>query len=145
MPVHVAHDPFAVEIDSSHEALRIPQARLLQVLMPAYPEDPPCEWPLVTRTMLGMRAGYTAISGTVTRALNGIRATNRTSGDPHPGIIERGFIEVVTVNVEGVNEVNYRITKEGIQVFQEFLSHGGSIPPVKDAQLCVNDRYLTDE
>lgn len=123
--------------------LRIPQARVLNALMPTYPEYPPSEWPLITRAQLAVRAGYTAISGSVTRALNGIRITNTTSGDPHPGLLDKGMVEQIVVDVEGVTEVNYRITREGIAAFQRFIASGRKIPPVRDAALCINDRYLT--
>ncbi len=126
------------------EPLRIPQARLLSALMPKYPEDPPSEWPLITRVQLAIRAGYSVISGSVTRALNGIHETNTTSGDPHLGIVGKGMVELITVDVEGVSEVNYRITHAGIRAFQLFLTSGRKIPPVRDASLCVNDRYLKE-
>ena len=129
-----------------HEPLRIPQARLLQALMPKFIEDPPSEWPLITRAQLAVRAGYTPISGSVTRALSGIKERNKTSGDPHLGVIGKGMVEVITVDVEGVRETNYRITPIGIKAFQRFIASGRKIPAtVRDAALCVNDRYLNVE
>ncbi len=47
---------------------RTPQARVLAALMPPYPDDPICEWPVRQRPTLGVRAGYTGTSGSITRA-----------------------------------------------------------------------------
>lgn len=123
-------------------SLKIPQARILSSLMPTHPDYPPSEWPLITRSQLCIRAGYTTISGTVTRVLNGIRPGNTTTGTPHPGLIERGMIEVVMVDVEGLKEKNYRITRLGIRAFQNFIISGRKMPKVKDASAHTNDRYL---
>jgi hypothetical protein len=153
MPVSIppGHDPFQGPAPRRRAAsrsqptastvIRTPQARVLRALYPTYPEDPSWDWPLVTRTKLCVRAGYTVISGTVTRALNGIRQTNRTSGDPHPGVIELGWVEVVMIDIEGVMETNYRITQAGIAAYDAFIAGGGSLPPVKDADICTNHRH----
>ena len=37
--------------------LRLQQARVLAVLMPEYPSQPPFDWPLLTRTCLCLRLG----------------------------------------------------------------------------------------
>ena len=144
MPVSLAtmRDPFrgVAGRPTAEPLLRVPQARVLRALVPAYPEDPPLEWPLYTRAVMGLRAGYTALSGTVTRALNGIRPGS-SSGDPHPGLLDRGLIEVITLDVLGTLETNYRITAAGIREYQRFLAAGGTLPPVKDAASCTNDRY----
>lgn len=129
-------------IESSEEPLRIPQARVMNALMPAYPDDPITEWPLITRSQLAVKAGYSVISGTVTRVLNGIHKDNKTTGNPHPGMIQRGYIEVVVVDVEGVKETNYRITPSGIRAVQRFVKSGRKLPPLRDSKLCINDRYL---
>lgn len=130
---------------SKREELRIPQARILKALMPLHPDDPPFEWPMITRSQLAIRAGYTIISGSVTRALNGIRDTNTTSGDPHLGLIGKGMVESVTIDVEGLGEVNYRITAKGIKEFQFFLKSGGRIPALRDRAICINTRYMKEE
>lgn len=121
--------------------LRVPQARVLKALVPEYSDDPPSEWPLLSRAALGVRAGYTAISGTITRALNGIREGS-SSGDPHPGLVARGLVEVLTVDVDGVREDNYRATKAGVSEYAAYVAaNGDNLPPLKDAGSCVNDRY----
>jgi hypothetical protein len=133
--------PMEVTVDATTpQGLRIPQARVLQALMPLYPEDPPSEWPLLTRSAMCIRSGYTTISGTVTRVLNGIRPGS-SSGDPHLGVLARKLVEEVVLDICGVSEVNYRITASGISAYQEFINSGGVIPPVKDTSLCINDRY----
>ncbi len=124
--------------------LRTPQARVLAALQPTDLTDPVSEWPLVTRAQLGIRAGYTAISGTVTRALNGIREGS-SSGDPHKGLLALGLVEEVVLDVEGVMETDYRATPAGVVAYQAHLAATGTLPQVKDAALCVNDRYRKPE
>ena len=137
MPVSVKHAPFAQPTTSKTE-LRVPQARVLRALMPDYPEDPPSEWPILTRAILSVNAGYTAISGSITRALNGIRPGS-SSGDAHLGLLALEYVTVEEVDIEGVVEQSYRITKAGIEAFKIFFAkNGGSLPPLRDAALCVN-------
>lgn len=156
MPVSVitARDPFhgrkppdtTKPAPDTGLALRTPQARVLAALMPYSPDDHPSEWPLLTRAALGVRAGYTAISGTVTRALNGIRSYGtRTSGDPHPGLLERGMVETVSVDVDGKAETNHRITPLGIQAYQAYAAVYGSVPTNRDAASCTNHRYKKEQ
>lgn len=143
MPVAIRRDPFIKNrtTDSAGIILRAPQARVLAPLIPAYPEDHVSEWPLINRAQLGVRAGYTAISGTVTRALNGIRPGS-SSGDAHPGLLALKLVEEVMVDIEGRQEVNYRATAEGIRVYKAYLaSLGGELPKVRDKEACTNDRY----
>lgn len=147
MPVSVKYNPFnAPPAPKPPETgLRVPQARVLRALLPDYPEDPKSEWPLLNRAALGVKAGYTAISGTITRALNGI-APGSSSGDPHLGLIARGLVEVEEVDVEGVKESNYRITENGIIEVREYIKlYGDKLPPVRDAAACTNERYNKKE
>ena len=137
MPVSIKREPSK----QPDVGLRVPQARVLRALVPDYPTDPKSEWPLLSRAALGVRAGYTAISGTITRALNGIREGS-SSGDPHPGLIARGLVEEVDVDVDGAVEVNYRATSAGIIAFAKYVKvNGNKLPPLKDQSSCVNDRY----
>lgn len=122
-------------------ALRTPQARVLRALMPANPTDLPHRWPTLTRAQLGVRAGYTAISGTITRALNGIREGS-SSGDAHPGLLARGMIREERFDIDGLVEVNYTITTLGIQAYQAYITEHGDLPPLKDASSCTNYRYI---
>lgn len=141
MPVSTKIDPFSKQPIRDGEPLRTPQARVLAALMPTYPNDPVSEWPLVTRAQLAARAGYTAISGSVTRALNGIKFGS-SSGDPHPGLLVSGLVEEVPVEVEGLVETNYCATAAGIQAYCTYLAaQGGKLPQLRDASVCTNDRY----
>lgn len=145
MPVSVRRSPFHGEPPKDGAVkLRTPQARVLAALQPDDPSDPVSEWPLVTRAQLGVRAGYTAISGTVTRALNGIKPGS-SSGDAHPGLLMLGMVEEVVLDVEGVTEVNYRATTEGVSAYRlHCATSGASLPPLRDAATCTNDRYRRD-
>lgn len=154
MPVFIPKDanPFGHERTSGgkpkdrREKLKLPQARVLKALMPRRPDQHPSEWPLLTRSQLCVRAGYSEISGSITRALNGIRPGNKTSGEPHPGVIERGLVETTELDIDGVMEVNYRITPLGVSVFQAYLSeYGDDLPPLREAALCTNQRYAKKE
>ena len=144
MPVSTKIDPFSKQPIKKSQKLRTPQARVLAALIPAYTEDPVSEWPLVTRAQLGVRAGYTAISGTVTRALNGIRAGS-SSGDPHPGLLALGFVEEVPVNLDGLTETNYRTTHDGIKAYENHLGHSKKLPAVRPVELCINNRYRKED
>lgn len=106
MPVHVAHDPFGTIGNGTGRGLLNHQARLLQILMPTYPGDPPSEWPLLTRSVLRERLGYSP-TNSLNRLINGHGSSR--------GMIDLGLIEIVQVNVEGVIERNYRITRKGIE------------------------------
>lgn len=124
--------------------LRTPQARVLRALIPDDAADHYTEWPLLTRPQLGVKAGYTAVSGTITRALNGIHPGS-SSGDPHPGLLARGFVKATSVDVEGVVETNYRITAAGVRAYADHVAaHGERLPKVRDAELCTNDRYCEE-
>lgn len=141
MPVSTKIDPFSKQPIRAGQPLRTPQARILAALMPEYLGDPVSEWPLLTRPNLGVRAGYTAISGTVTRALNGIRAGS-SSGDPHPGLLALGLVEEVIVDVDGRSEVNYRATTKGVGAYSAYIAKlNGALPEVRDKEVCTNDRY----
>lgn len=135
MPVSTRRSPLIKNI-----SLRTPQARCLAALVPNNPADPVLEWPFVTRAQLGVRAGYTAISGTVTRALNGIHPDS-SSGDPHLGLLALKLVDEIILNIEGVTEINYRATAAGIQAYQKYLAERGGVPELRDAAACINDRY----
>ncbi len=141
MPVSVKRSP-SFPARRGEEGLRNPQALVLQALMPKYPEDHPREWPTLTRARLGVLAGYTVLSGTVTRAMDGLRRTSK-SGPAHPGLIARGLIKAVRVELDGgIVEVSYRITPEGIRQLQAHLKEHVDRPPVKSKVGCTNNRYL---
>lgn len=151
MPVSIAsqRDPSALPRNGSRPApqpspatprLRVPQARVLAALVPPYPEDPPRLWPLWGRPALARRAGYTPVSGSITRALNGIRAGS-SSGDPQTGLLALGYVETVEVDVCGVTESNYRITAAGVAALHAYLAEHGELPPLRDQGASTNKRY----
>jgi hypothetical protein len=142
MPVSVDVDPFSGQpVNRDDLSLRTPQARVLAALAPDGDDAARVDWPVVTRAQLGVRAGYTAISGTITRALNGIRVGS-SSGDAHPGLLVRGFVEEVVLDIDGTREVNYRITEVGIRAYRARVAERGpSLPPQRDKATCTNDRY----
>jgi len=146
MPTSVStqRDPFRGPPAARREPefqLRVPQARVLLALQPDCHEDPFSEWPLLTRAMLGVKAGYTPLSGSITRALNGVR-DGSSSGPPQRGLIELGMVEVISLNIEGLTEDNYRITPTGVTAISSYLKeNGGDLPPLKDVAICTNNRY----
>lgn len=154
MPVSVRNSPFDdndkdntwyYTTTNNKHTLRVPQARVLAALVPEDPTWPETDWPLLTRANLGVNAGYTAISGTVTRALNGIKPGS-SSGDAHPGLLTLGYIQEIVLDVEGVQEVNYRATKIGVVAYLAWTtSNGNKLPEVKDRVTCINDRYRKDD
>src|SRR5689334_18634126 len=110
--------------------------------MPDDPSIPRFDWPLVNRAQLAVRAKYTGTSGSINRALNGLREGS-SSGKAHPGLLTLGLVEELVFDIEGVKEVNYRATADGIAAYREHVAeHGEELPPVKDAAFCTNDRYL---
>jgi len=129
---------------NGHDELRLQQARVLRVLMPDDPTWPVIEWPVVTRAQLCVRAGYSTAYGcssSINRALHGIPAGS-SSGPPHPGLLARGLVEEVVLYIEGRAEDNYRATAAGVRAYQAHVAtSGGKLPEVKDAALCVNNRY----
>ena len=143
MPVSVKRSPFdepAPAATSSAIILRTPQARVLAVLMPTNPTAHPINWPCITRAQLGARAGYTATSGTVTRALNGVREGS-SSCEPHKGLLSLGLIEEIILDIDGVSETNYQITSAGIEAYLAYTAAHKTLPALRDASICTNDRY----
>lgn len=80
----------------------------------------------------------------MTRALNGIRAGS-SSGPPCKGLLELGLVEEVVLDIDGVQETNYRATTAGVREYANFIASGGRLPAVKDASLHTNDRYKKEE
>lgn len=144
MPRAIKPDVFDNQPSEEPQELRVPQARLLAALMPDDPTRPLICWRVVNRARLGVKAGYTAISGTVTRALNGVKPGS-SSGEAHLGLLGLKMIEEVIIDIEGTKEVNYRITWAGIRAYQDYIKRHGELPPLKDRGTCINDRYKKGE
>ena len=124
----------------TRSTLRIPQARVLRALLPDNESTHWIDWPTLTRCALASKAGFIPTTGTINRVLNGI-PTGSSSGEPHLGLIERGLIKVVVMEInDGVFENSYRITAKGIKEIKHYLALN-KIPKRRDKALCVNDRY----
>lgn len=117
-------------------SLRIPQVRVLKALMPKKNG----EKPLLDRMSLAKKAGFNPTTGTINRVLNGI-PEGSSSGQPHPGLLELGYIKRRALDIDGVIEVNYYITADGIKALVKYLTANRRIPEVRSADLCTNERY----
>lgn len=126
-----------------HHRLRKPQATVLALLVPADPTSPVWDWPVVNRTQLGARAGYTPLSGTVTRVLNGVRAGSSSNDHrgAEPGLLALGYVEEVVLDVEGLREVNYRATAAGVQAYREYEAKRGTPKKSRNDATSTNKRY----
>ncbi len=133
MPIAVRRDPFQqVQVTP----LRLPQARVMSVLMP--PDGTaPVDWPLCDRTALAAYTGFTAISGSVNRALKGIRPGS-SSGDAHLGLLALGYVVEVVIDTEGVTEVCYKATPAGVAAFKAYIAINGPLPKRRDPSTCTN-------
>ncbi len=128
--------------------LRVPQARILQALLPVSEDDCVEEWPLLVRAVMARRAGYSPISGSVTRALMGVKegSSSMKSGKGMKGLMALGLIETVELDIMGVKETNYRITPLGVKAYEQFVRSGAKIKPVSgDASAHTNKRYVKSE
>lgn len=139
MPVSPKRDPFAAPPPETTD-LKLPQARALAALMPDRVDTPQFDWPTMTRAVLAVRMGYTDMSGTATRAINGGR--NMPGGPRFPGLLAMEYIEEVVLDIDGVSETNYQITTAGIRAYQAYVAQRGALPAVKTSgQECTNNRY----
>lgn len=140
MPVSVKIDPFSKKpVPPNDLSLRTPQARVLAVLQPKNPDDHQIDWPTCTRYQICLRTGTSTKSMSPNRALNGIPAGS-TSGEPHPGLLARGMVEEMVINIDGVTEKIYRITPKGFEALKLFLAaNGGRMPGKRNGS--VNKRY----
>jgi hypothetical protein len=117
---------------SNPPKLLVPQARVLSGLYDGSP--------FLTREKMSLRAGYTAISGTVTRALNGLREGS-SSGAAHRGIIDLGYVRAVEIDVDGATELAYQITDAGRAALEKWLADGNALPELRDKESATNKRY----
>lgn len=114
--------------------LRIPQVRTLAVLAGE-------EGVLLSREKLAERAGFSVISGTITRVLNGIRRGS-SSGEAHAGLLELGLVERIDLEVEeGLIETSYRITGKGERAYREWIARNGQPGEGRDKKASINKRY----
>lgn len=108
--------------------LRLPQVRVLKALEGGG---------ILTRTKMCERAGLSPISGTIWRALNGLKEGS-SSGPPQLGLLALGYVEEHKIEVEeGMTEIAYRITSAG----REALKQVDDAPAVRDGKSSTNHRY----
>lgn len=114
--------------------LKIPQVRVLQCFTSGRP--------LLNRAKIAERAGFSELSGTVTRVLNGLREGS-SSGAAHPGLLTLGYIERIDLEVEeGVTETCYRITDAGARALAAWdAERGGKSVTMRDKTSSINHRY----
>ena len=112
--------------------LKIPQIRILRLL---------ADGSGYSRARLSELAGYTAISGTVTRAIHGLREGS-TSGPAYPGLLNAGLVEETELNMDGVKELVYTITETGLSALASLNGEASDLPSVQDrANRSTNKRY----
>lgn len=139
MPVSIRTDPFRQQQVCKGRSLRTPQARVLVALVPTYPNDPVSEWPSMTATRIAMVTGISPRSDCIRRALRGL-PEGSSSGDAHEGLLARLYVESVKVDVDGVLETYYQMTRAGMHALQNYLADR-QLPQVRPASMCVNKRY----
>lgn len=146
MPISPKHvgghlDPFSgCMVNPLNLSLSATQASVLKALVPDDTTVPVWDWPMWNRAELGRRAGFTAVSGSLSRVLKGISADNFTSGKPHPGLLARGFIKEVPVELESKVEVNYQATEAGARAYQAYVASGRKHIPRDKASSVNTDR-----
>lgn len=136
MPKSLRDSPF----QQDPVRLRTMQARVLSALIPSTPEMPVESWPVLCKAQLGIRAGYTAISGSITRALNGI-PPGSSSGEPHLGLLDLGLVISIILDIDGLEEVNYRTTPAGVAAYQTHIAERGELAKRKSVTASTNQRY----
>ena len=94
--------------------LRVPQARVLKALLALGSGS-------LTRANLAEIAGFTRTSGTTSRALRGI-SKGSSSGTPHPGLLELGYVIRTDLDIDGLWEAHYKITDKGIEAVTVYLN-----------------------
>jgi hypothetical protein len=112
--------------------LRLPQIRVLRSL---------AEGQLLTRNKICRAAGFSTGSGTLNYALNGMKVS-KANPRPHPGLVELGLITKIDLDIDGVVEVGYRITEEGLAALEEYGV--AALPPTRDKEVSTNRRYQID-
>lgn len=118
---------------SAPVTVRLPMYRVLRALAAKAGKNP-----TRTRAEIATKAGFSAISGTLTVALNGRKLPE---GGRYVGLIEAGLIEVVPVELDGgVTETRYRITGAGVRAAKAFAADRKA-GAVRDAAACTNARY----
>lgn len=119
----------------SNGTLRLPQFRVLKVLLP----DASGERPFMDRSRLEKKAGFNEGSGTLQVALLGRTIDGKTI----PGLVGLELVKRTEIELDnGAKERGYQITAKGVKAAERFLAdHDGKAPKARDKELCVNARY----
>lgn len=121
--------------------MRVPQLRVLSALMPEDTTTDPINWSLFTAVNIADNLGASLISDLIRRALRGIQVGS-TSSVSYPGLLELGYVESVTFNIDGVEETNYRITPTGVVAYlAQILEFGPPPAKTRNRESCTNKRY----
>jgi hypothetical protein len=94
----------------------------------------------LTKVKIAERAGLSTISATVGEALNS-RPPSRHVPRPRPGLVDLGLVEEHVLDIDGVNERTYHITRSGRVVLDRHIAEKGPLPEVKDRSRSTNKRY----
>jgi hypothetical protein len=90
----------------------------------------------MSRNDLAKHIGYSPISGTLTRALNGVRQGS-SSGPAHPGLLSLRMVEKLRQH-GWARGVVYFITERG----RRAMKGVGPLPSLRDQEACKNWRYI---
>lgn len=144
MPVAIRHTPSIppveeVAVPPEPVKLRVVQARVLSALLPDDLDADPTDYPTVPMKLVASRIGVSSISDAVRRAMRGL-PEGSSSGGAHKGLVALGFAEEVTLNIDGLREICFRITVNGVATITEYLAKN-TLPPLRNRASCINDRY----
>ena len=116
--------------------VRIPQLRVLKILAGDENEDTPA----LTRQKLNERSGFSSVSGTITRVMNGV-PQGSSSGAERPGLIPLGCVRKFDVDIDGIVETVYQITPLG----REVLAANPLPTKRRSREASINHRYKENQ
>lgn len=119
--------------EDSQARIRTPQARLLVVL-----SEEDC--PPLTKARLAEAAGFSAGSGTINSSLNEV-PEGSSSGPARPGLLEIGFVQRFSLDIDGVEEVVHIITEAGREALKVYMATHGKLPKMRSREASTNKRY----
>lgn len=124
------------------QTISLPQARILSILRPKSGGKNP----ILSRIKIIKEAGFSPLSGTFSRALNGVAKMSTVAEfiGAKKGLVDLGFVKLVDTNVDGAVEHGYEATKDGLKELDKFLKTcvDGELPKHRDRTVCLNNRYI---
>ena len=122
-----------------HDGLRLPQYRTLRALLPNANGQKPC----YSRAKLSVKAGFSAISGTINRALHGIKrnAPQAEYAGAHKGLLGLGLVKEIEQNIDDTRSVEYEITAPGIKAVARYAKSHGTNRKLRSREASINLRY----